>query len=186
MPGSSLKGKLLVARPSLLDPNFSRTVILLLEHGDDGALGVVLDRPSETPVGAALPGWTRLTAAPGVVFVGGPVAPGSALALALRGPGSALDGESFQPVVGALGALDLSLDPDALGSETEVRLFSGYSGWGAGQVEGELAEGSWIVADATEQDALTSRPGDLWRDVLRRQGGTTAWLAHAPGHPSEN
>ena len=186
MPGSSLKGKLLVARPTLLDPNFSRTVILLLEHGDDGALGLVLDRPSETPVGAALPGWSRLTAAPGVVFVGGPVAPGAALALALRGPGSRMDGEVFQPVVGALGALDLGLDPDALGSGTEVRLFAGYSGWGAGQLEGEIAEGSWIVADATEHDALTPRPGDLWRDVLRRQGGTTAWLAHAPGHPSEN
>jgi putative transcriptional regulator len=184
--GPTLKGKLLVARPTLLDPNFSRTVILLLEHGDDGALGLVLDRPSDTPVGAALPGWSRLTAAPGVVFVGGPVAPGAALALALQSPGVGMHGDSFQPVVGALGALDLSLDPDALGSGTEVRLFAGYSGWGGGQLEGELAEGSWIVADADEHDALTARPDELWRDVLRRQGGTTAWLAHAPGHPSEN
>ncbi|MCU1456302.1 MAG: hypothetical protein JWL73_394 [Actinomycetia bacterium] len=185
MPEPALKGKLLVARPSLLDPNFSRTVILLLEHGGDGALGLVLDRPSETPVGATLPGWSRLTAPPGVVFVGGPVGPGAALALAIQ-PGSDLDAGSFQPVVGELGALDLSLDPDALGNGIEVRLFSGYSGWAGGQLEAEIGEGSWIVADATEQDALTPYPGDLWRDVLRRQGGTTAWLAHAPGHPSEN
>jgi putative transcriptional regulator len=177
---------LLVARPTLLDPNFSRTVILLLEHGDDGALGLVLDRPSETPVGAALPGWSRLTAAPGVVFVGGPVQPGAALGLARGGPGPGMDGDAFQPVVGALGALDLSLDPDAIAGGTEVRLFSGYSGWAGGQLEDEIEQGSWIVADANEEDALTARPSDLWRDVLRRQGGTTAWLAHAPGHPSEN
>jgi len=186
VPGPHLKGKLLVARPTLLDPNFSRTVILLLEHGDDGALGLVLDRPSETPVGAALPGWSRLTAAPGVVFVGGPVAPGAALALARQVSSAGMDGASFQPVVGSLGALDLSLDPDSIAGGTEVRLFSGYSGWAGGQLEAELAQDSWIVADAIEADALTARPDDLWREVLQRQGGTTAWLAHAPGHPSEN
>ena len=169
----SLKGQLLVATPALLDPNFFRTVVLLLEHTEEGAVGVVLNRPSDFELVATLPDWEERAAAPTVVFVGGPVAEGTAICL------GRVDGQDGITVV------DASRDPDDLAAD-EVRFFSGYAGWGSGQLEDEIDEGAWLVVDADPDDALDDEPERLWSRVLERQGGDLALLAHYPDDPSTN
>jgi putative transcriptional regulator len=179
-----MKGRLLVAVPAMSDPNFSRTVVLLVEHGDEGALGVVLNRPSETSVEEALPGWESIAAAPGMVFVGGPVAPTGALAL-----GTVADGDSpgWTPVLGPVGLLDLSRSPEVPAVEImQARLFAGHAGWSAGQLETEIAAGGWFVVDGEPDDALAADPAGLWSAVLGRQRGRLAWFARCPPDPRVN
>src|SRR5437588_8789375 len=185
MIGSSLKGKLLVATPALGDGIFDRSVVLIIEHDDtEGAFGVVLNRPSTTDVDGALPEWGRLAASPPVVFVGGPVSPEAAICLARMSSG---DAEGWVPVVGAVGALDLSQDPDMLAAAVdEVRLFSGYAGWTTGQLEGEIEAGAWFVVDALAADVLNDDPDSLWHAVLRRQRGPLAMFATYPEDPTTN
>ena len=179
------KGRLLVATPPLVDENFDRTVVLLLEHGPEGALGVVLNRPSGTEVEQALPGWGRLAADPPVVFVGGPVGEDAALAVGLARRDEEPAG--WLPVLGRLGTVDLHREPLRLAPSVEsVRVFAGYAGWTAGQLEGEIEAGGWIVAEGQPGDAVTVEPLDLWRTVLRRQPGTVAWLANYPDDVSVN
>src|SRR4051812_14198173 len=136
MSGRSLTGRLLVAAPALADPNFDRSVILVLAHGDGGALGVVLNRPSVTGVAGSLPdGWESLAAPPRVLFVGGPVGGGAAIGLA-RAQAPTRDTAGWSPVLGRLGTVDLGSAPDALDVSLEVvRVFAGYAGWSAGQLE---------------------------------------------------
>jgi putative transcriptional regulator len=181
-----LKGRLLVATPGLLDPNFFRTVILIFEHSDEGAAGVVLNRPSETSLDEGpLGGWDDLAADPPLVFVGGPVAPGAAVCLARPAPHILPDG--FEPIVDGLGVLDLAADPsDVRAALDRLRVFSGYAGWDAGQLEAEIEEGAWYVLDADPEDALSSQPGGLWRFVLKRQGGKLALVANFPADPNMN
>jgi putative transcriptional regulator len=169
-----------------MDANFFRSVVLIVEHTDEGAAGVVLNRPSETELSEGpLEDWSPFAAEPQLVFVGGPVAPDSAVCLARTGPGSAPPG--WQPVVGGLGVLDLSLEVgDVREGIDRIRVFAGYAGWGAGQLEDELESGSWYVLDADPEDALTSMPGALWRFVLRRQSGKLALVANFPPDPSMN
>ncbi|MCU1374261.1 MAG: hypothetical protein JWO68_1547 [Actinomycetia bacterium] len=178
------KGMLLVATPPLVDPNFDRTVVLLLEHGAGGAVGVVLNRPSETRVAEALPGWELLAAEPSNLFVGGPVAEDAAIALgSARRPDA---GAGWLSVVAEVGTIDLHRDPDDVYADiAAVRIFAGYAGWGPGQLEEELANHAWVVIPS-EPDDVMGPPEDLWRRVLLRQGGTTAWLANAPADPSVN
>jgi putative transcriptional regulator len=181
----SLRGRLLVATPTLYDPNFFRTVVLVLEHGDEGALGVVLNRPSETEVGESLPDWTSLASDPGVVFVGGPVSPDAAIGLARGGTADHTDG--WAPLFGYLGTIDLGRPPLELPVAVQnLRVFAGYAGWSAGQLDGEVESGGWFVLDAAPDDVFTSAPGTLWASVLRRQGGRLAMFATAPPHPSLN
>lgn len=179
-----MKGRLLVAVPGMYDPNFDRTVVLLLEHGDDGALGVVLNRPSETTVGEALPAWEPVAAAPAVVFVGGPVAPAGALAL---GTVAGHDADIWTPVLGPVGLLDLSRSPDGVAPEVaRARLFAGHAGWSEGQLEREIAAGGWFVVDAEPDDAFATDPEGLWPAVLARQRGRLAWFANCPPDPRVN
>jgi len=182
----SLTGRLLVATPALRDPNFERTVVLLVAHEDGGALGVVLNRATEVPVSEVLGGWGGLAGEPAVVFEGGPVQPEAAICLARTRPGvEELNG--FNRVSGAVGTVDLSGDPDTLRDGVMgVRVFAGYAGWSPGQLEREIAGGSWFVFDALPGDAFASRPDDLWPMVLRRQGGLMAAVAHYPSDPTLN
>ena len=177
----SVRGRLLVATPDLRDPNFSRTVILMLEHSDDGALGVVLNRPVELSVAEVLPDWADLSSAPACLFVGGPVAPTAVIGLG-RG-----DGPVFQPLFDGLGTLDLELDP-AMYAPTmaELRVFVGYAGWAPRQLESELDAGGWLVLDLLPDDPFSGDPSQLWAAVLRRQGGRVAMFASAPEDPSTN
>ncbi|HUQ39989.1 MAG TPA: YqgE/AlgH family protein [Acidimicrobiales bacterium] len=182
----SLRGRLLVASPQLTEATFEHTVVLMLEHTDTGAVGVVLNRPSTLEVADTVGGWHRLAADPAVVFVGGPVSPRSAIGLAHVG-GTVGGDDEWTPVDGRLGTVDLGRPPEALATPIDwVRIFSGYSGWGAGQLENELRMGGWIVADAEEDDACTPTPHDLWRTVIRRQPGLTPALANFPDEPRSN
>jgi putative transcriptional regulator len=166
------------------DENFERTVILVLEHSDEGALGLVLNRPSGMEVGEPLPGWERMASTPPVVFVGGPVSPESAICLARV---QDEDAEGWTGLVGGLGALDLTRDPDEAAAFVEaIRVFAGYAGWTGGQLESEIEAGGWFVVDAEEADAMTADPDDLWREVLRRQRGTLRLFADYPEDPTSN
>lgn len=162
------RGRLLVAGPPLEDPNFRRTVVFMIEHTEEGALGVVLNRPSPIDLADAVPQWADLAANPPAVFIGGPVEQGAVLGL---GRLVAEDPpEGLTPVHAGIGVLDLEADPVRLvGDVGGVRLFTGYSGWGPGQLEDELAMGGWFVVDAEPDDVTTTEPDDLWRAVLRRQ-----------------
>jgi putative transcriptional regulator len=178
-------GKLLIAEPTLDDPNFDRAVVLVIEHSPEGALGLVLNRPTELPVVDALPPWAPLASDPPVLHIGGPVEErsGWCLARALRPD----DLEVFVPVVGDLGLVDLSADPLALRDELSgVRLYAGYSGWGAGQLDGELAVGGWFVVDAEPTDPFHDDGPGLWRRVLARQPGDLSSLSLIPPDPSVN
>lgn len=186
MTGTSYRGRLLVATPVIGDPNFHRTVVLLLEHNDEGALGLVLNRPTDVSVLDPLPEWEGLAASPRVVFVGGPVEQGAAIGLAQRRPVQSGD-DGFSPVLGLIGTLDLSRDPHEVDDTIErVRVFAGYAGWGPRQLEQELASDAWVVVDAHPDDILCDDPGELWHQVLRRQGGDLALLSYCPSDPSLN
>lgn len=184
-------GQLLVATPALTDPNFRRTVILLVEHeATEGTLGVVLNRVSEVPVGNVLPSWAELASEPSMVFHGGPVALDSALCLAaLSGEEEPLGWRSLEgsPAVERLGLVDLDAPPEVLAAELDaLRVFAGYAGWGEGQLESEIREGAWYVVPPEPGDPFVVEPEQLWREVLRRQGGDLALVSTFPEDPSLN
>jgi putative transcriptional regulator len=177
-------GRLLVATPLIADPNFERTVVLLLAHGAEGAFGVVLNRPSDTRVDEVAPAWTPAAAAPGVVFVGGPVGRDAVLGLG-RSPLLGPDDEAS--LIGDCGTVDLHAEPDEGPTPwSTVRLFAGSAGWAAGQLEDELSEGAWWALPAEPGDVTTADPEHLWARVLRRQRGELAWFANHPDDPSSN
>jgi putative transcriptional regulator len=184
-------GRLLVATPLLGDPNFRRSVVLIVEHEvEEGTLGIVLNRPTTVGVDQVLEQWTELTTDPSVVFKGGPVAPNSALALAMV-PGKdeplgwrALDGA---PALARLGLLDLDAPPRLLAQAiVSLRVYAGYAGWSPGQLEAEIDEGAWYVIAAEPGDVFAADPEKLWRQVLRRQDGDLAFLATYPDDPGLN
>jgi putative transcriptional regulator len=181
-----LRGKLLVSTPALVDPNFDRTVVLLLEHSiNDGALGIVLNRPTATPIGEAVPDWATLATAPAVVYVGGPVGLGTLIALARSRADEPPPGT--ERVSDGLVAVDLSCDPEPLAPlVTGLRVWTGYAGWSPGQLEEEVAQEAWWVFDAADDDVTTSEPNDLWRSVLARQPGTLSWFSNFPDDPAHN
>lgn len=184
---SSWSGCLLVATPALQDPHFARSVVLLQHDTQDGALGVVLTRPSETDVDEVLPDWAGVAAAPPVVFGGGPVQPTAAVCLGrLRAAGGPQSG--FAPLdalpVRLLGTVDLDAPP--FPGLAEVRVFAGYAGWSAEQLESEVEAGAWWVLDALPGDAFTPAPGQLWEQVLRRQGPPLAYAVTYPADPALN
>jgi putative transcriptional regulator len=178
----SLTGQLLVAGPALIDPNFRRTVVLVGDHGEEGAMGVVLNRPSETDVDEAVPPLADLEGVDDLVYVGGPVQPQAVVVL----------GDFSEPeragvlVLGSIGFLPGEVDRDEIGDLARARVFAGHAGWGPGQLEGELEEGSWIVEPARPDDVFTDTPDQLWSDVLRRKGGPFRVLALMPDDPRMN
>ena len=191
MPDATRAGRLLVATPSLADPNFRRTVVLVVEHEPgEGTLGVVLNRPTEVSVGQVLEPWTDLATGPSVVFTGGPVAPTSALALARAcGDGDPLGWRALNggPEMSRIGLVDLEAPPQVLAGEiASLRVFAGYAGWGSDQLESEIGEGAWYVVPAEPADPFNADPQRLWQDVLRRQGGELALVATYPDDPRLN
>ena len=173
----TLRGQLLVAAPILQDPNFHRTVVFVAEHGAEGAMGLVLNRPTETSVGDALPELAPIAGEEEAVYVGGPVATSSVLAVAeLDDPDDA-----SELLFGSVGFVQEPSVPVQRG-----RVFLGYAGWGAGQLESELEEESWLVLPAEPDDLFSDDPDGLWSAVLRRQGGPYALLSLMPPDPSLN
>ena len=197
----ALTGKLLVATPLLTDPNFDRTVVFMCAHEDEGAFGVVINRPTQTAVIDHVPDWHRLAASPAVIYAGGPVDLEGAIALGrvaegraqLAGGEAGSEGgiealEGWTAVTSQLGFVDVSRSPEpfaAAGLE-QMRLFSGHAGWGAEQLAAEIEEEAWFVVDAEPGDPFTREPERLWNEVLRRQPGRLAIFADYPRDVSVN
>jgi len=186
---SPAAGLLLVSAPSVEEP-FHQAVILLLEHDESGTLGVVLNQPTTLDVGTVLPTWRdHLTGTP-YLFQGGPVALDSALGLAaLESSRPEVEPEGFRHVAGSLGIIDLDTPADDLTPHLQaLRIYAGYAGWAAGQLDDELERGSWAVVPPGDlvADAFLADPEQLWSAVLRRAGGTLSWWPTCPSDPELN
>jgi putative transcriptional regulator len=178
----SLQGQLLIASPGLLDPNFRRTVVLVTEHNEEGAAGLVLNRPTEAEVSEVVPQLEPLVDDGDRVFMGGPVQTNGVLVL-----GEFLDpDDAAVPLFGSLGFPSLDEPEEVVPLTTRRRIFAGYAGWGSGQLEDELAREDWILEAAQNDDAFTDAPEELWADVLRRKGGIYELVARMPEDPSVN
>jgi putative transcriptional regulator len=189
--GSGVKvGDLLVAAPALVDPNFARSVVLVLDIDEDGALGVILNRPSTVPVGEILPAWSRLAQPPDVLFQGGPVATDSALGVGASttyGLDPNAEPVGFRRLYDDVGIVDLDTPTEIAGPMlTRLRVFAGYAGWGEEQLRDEIASGSWYVVPSTSADLFGADPEGLWMRVLRRQPGELAWVSTRPLDPTLN
>ena len=186
MADERLTGRLLVATPQIEEGIFARSVVLVLDHSEAGAQGVILNRPLEADVDAVLPGWQELATAPPRVFHGGPVQTDSALGLvAVPGEGDAP--MAIRRLFGGIGVLDLDAPPPLVASEvTGLRIFAGYAGWGPGQLAGEIAQDMWLVVPATYSDVFDPDPETLWRRVLARQPGELGWLSTWTSSPELN
>ncbi len=178
-------GRLLVAAPGLRDRSFRRSVVLILEHADEGALGIVLDHPLEVDATSVLPQWQPHLSLPPRLFQGGPVARDTALALADLPDGEAPPG--VRPLGDRLAVVDLDAPPAlVVDAVRALRVFIGYAGWAAGQLDEEIEAGGWFVVDHEPGDVFTPDPGGLWRRVMRRQPGDLALLSTAPDDASLN
>jgi putative transcriptional regulator len=179
----SLRAQLLIASPQLGDPNFARTVVLITEHNDEGAMGIVLNRPATTTVAEAAPELEELVLPGDDVYVGGPVQPSSVIVLA---EWETPDDSAVQ-VFDGVGFVGAGADPDELSRTTvRARVFAGFAGWSADQLEAELERDDWILEPAQPDDVFTESPDDLWSDVLERKGGQYALVARMPLDPSLN
>ena len=176
-----LTGQLVVASHDLIDTSFRRTVVLILAHDSDaGAAGIVLNRPARADPPERLRRWMPLAAPPAVLFNGGPVGPDTVIGIGVTDDAVAAHG--WQPVIEGLGVFDLAGDLGTARARLDaVRLFVGYAGWTAGQLEAEIASGAWFVVDADRSDPLTRTPTQLWRAVLARQGGLFTTVPDDPG-----
>jgi putative transcriptional regulator len=172
--------RLLIATPALADPEFFRTVVFLIEHDETGTVGVIINRPSHAPVGQILPDWQEVMSEPAVVFNGGPVQRDGALGLG-RLAGATDAGNGLRAVSGGLALVDLDANPDevAVGAAS-LRVYAGHAGWGVGQLEAEIEEGSWFIVTGGLDDVFSERPGTLWRSVLRRQPAPLSLLSTFP------
>ena len=179
----SLAGQLLLAAPNLADPNFARTVVLIGVHSSDGAMGLVLNRPSELTIADAVPELDGAVSGGEALYLGGPVQRSAIVCLA----------EFLDPtpagllVLGRIGFPARDADLGALGEATaRTRAYAGFAGWGEGQLEAEMENGDWIPQAALAEDVFTEEPADLWGRVLARKGGSFALLARMPIDPSVN
>jgi putative transcriptional regulator len=177
----SFRGQLLVSSPALIDPNFRKTVVLIAHHDEEGAMGLVLSRPSTVTAVDAVPALAGIPGAGDPVFVGGPVQPDAFMVLAQFDDIS----QAAAPIMDGVGFMPADAEPEQLAIR-RVRLFAGYSGWGSGQLEAELGEDSWIVVEAVVDDAFADDPDELWRVVLHRKGGAFSLMENMPFDPGLN
>ena len=181
----SLRGQLLVAGPTLTDPNFLRSVVLVCAHDEDGALGLIVNRPAQLLVADTVPELVDALGASESLWLGGPVATDGVVLLAEFD--HAADRPDAHHVDGDLGLVTAEADLDALADRTRrARAFLGHAGWGPGQLDGELEREDWIVAPLDPEDAFAPDPDDLWSAVLRRLGGSFELVARMPLDPSVN
>ncbi len=168
----SLEGSLLISAPHLWDPNFRRTVVFIIEHNADGAMGLVINNPTDMDARGILPEWDRFIVEPPVVFLGGPVAVESAIGLARMTSGH-----------GEVGLVDLATEPEGVAA---LRVFAGYSGWGAGQLEDEMGESAWLIVRPEVDDVLDPDPRGLWERVVNRLPDSMRVLRTMPHDPGLN
>ena len=179
----SLQGQLLVAAPTLVDPNFHRSVVLICAHSEDGALGLILNRPTDVHVGEGVPELNALLGAEQKLWAGGPVQPQSIVLLAELA-------DAPEEALMVMGDIGLVLQGADLADLEDVarrgRAFLGYAGWGPGQLESELESDDWFITPAEPGDAFTEEAESLWAEALARMGGEYALLATMPPDPSVN
>ncbi|WP_186290561.1 YqgE/AlgH family protein [Gordonia zhaorongruii] len=181
-------GALLIASTALSGPTFARAVVYVIEHDEQGTLGVVVNRRSDAAVHNVLPRWAELAASPRAVYVGGPVGTSSALCLGVAKTGIDVARQpKLHQVRGPVAMVDLDADPDELSEVLSgVRIFAGYAGWESGQLEEEMAENSWIVAPGLPTDLLAAPSVDVWQRVLQRQPWPLPLFATYPMRPEDN
>ncbi len=183
----TLTGHLLVATTAIDDGPFWRSVVFVLDHDGEGALGVIVNRPLDSEVDDVLPQWADLLDAPVCLFDGGPVAEDVVLAVALvEDTGAAVHLPSWRPMAGRVGLIDLTEPAPDPGQLSGLRIFVGYAGWGPGQLELEIEQEAWVVVAARDADLVSPQPANLWHDVLRRQEGDLRFWATLPDDPTVN
>ncbi|MEO7235723.1 MAG: YqgE/AlgH family protein [Lapillicoccus sp.] len=185
-PPGFLAGRLLVAAPQVEEQTFRRSVVLVLHHDENGAQGVILNRPIDADIDAVLPGWKSVATTPQTMFQGGPVELDSAIGL-VTVPGDAPEPMGVKPLFGGLGLVDLDAPPALVAAEVAgMRIFVGYAGWSPGQLELEIRRGDWYVVTSEARDAFSSAPESLWSDVLARQRDNLKLVAGFPDDPNLN
>jgi putative transcriptional regulator len=184
----TLRGRLLVATPAIETGPFVCTVVYLLDHDADGALGVIVNRPLPSDVDDVLPQWADHVNAPVCLFDGGPVEEDAALAVGVLAPADAVTVPplGWRAMAGRVGLVDLDGPLPAAGQLAGLRLFAGYAGWSPGQVEAEIEEGAWLVLESRESDLMSPQPEELWHEVMRRQSGDLRYWATFPADPRHN
>lgn len=186
--GDACAGALLVATPLIDEPTFWRAVILLLDHNDEGTLGVVINEESDVGIAEVVPEWQGLLAPR--IALGGPVQTDAGVAVAGLRDAVAGMPEGLRPVAEGWAVVDLDGQPDSIqASVSEGRLFLGYSGWGAGQLDSELRSGSWWVVPSMPGDLALGQGRqrvDVWRQVLRRQPNELKFAVTFPEDPQQN
>lgn len=181
-----LAGRLLVATPQIEEGTFRRAVLLLLHHDEDGAQGVILNRPLDADIDSVLPGWQSVATRPATLFQGGPVELNSAIGLVTI-PGDQHETLGVKQLFGGLGLLDLDAPPGLVAAEVAgMRIFAGYAGWSGGQLEAEIRRGDWYVVESEARDAFTTDPQLLWSGVLARQRDNLKLVASFPDDPTLN
>lgn len=194
-PVGRLSGQALLATPVIGDDRFAQAVILIVNHDEEGALGLVLNEPGYVAVDETLPVWADRVGLPALVFMGGPMSPDRALGLArldVDAPANS-GGPAFTALPqgpnddDTVGLVDLSTQPGDLPALVHsVRVFAGYAGWGPGQLESELSVGAWWTTAVRAADVLGDDPAGLWARVVGRQPGSRALFARFPGDPGLN
>ena len=181
-------GMVLVAAPDLTDPHFARTVVYLVAHNEEGTLGIVLNRRTETAVFNVLPDWATTVTRPQALYSGGPVQTTGAMCLGVCKPGTdPEDLPGMLPVAGSVVMIDLDGDPDDLAPYLRgARIFAGHAGWSPGQLEEEIARDDWFVVPGEDLDVIAPASTDLWFTLLRRQGFPLAWTAYRPADVHAN
>lgn len=186
---AATSGRLLVATP-LTGGFFESAVVLMLQHTGEGAHGLVLNIPMDASVSSVLPSWEGHTSAPSSLYRGGPVGLDTAMGL-VRVPGLAsavIDPPlGTSPLFGGISLVDLDTPPPVVMAQVAaLRIFVGYAGWTAGQLDSEIAAGAWYVVDLEPDDPFTPEPDLLWRRVLARQRDEVALMSSYTPHPERN
>lgn len=183
---SPVAGDLLVASVLLADGVFNQSVVLILDFDADGALGVIVNEISQLPLDAVLPDWAGAVSEPKLLFHGGPVSPNGAICLASV-KSSEEEPPGWRPLFDNIGLLHLDTPIEIVtGAYRDLRIFAGYAGWAAGQLQSEIAEGMWHIVKADYSDVFSASPLTLWRTVLRRQRGELAFFSTWVEDPQEN
>ncbi|MCY2961302.1 MAG: YqgE/AlgH family protein [Planctomycetota bacterium] len=184
----TVPGSLLAAAPSLRDENFMHTVVLMCAHGDEGAHGLVINRPSPITIDKLMPAHALLARQHNVVHAGGPVGLDT-LQFVHRVPGRIAGGVELSSGIhlgGDIDQLAQFLEERGESAAEDVRLILGYAGWGAGQLEEELAGGSWIPVSLQPEWVFAPDSQGVWRQVVRSLGGAAAGLEDLPPDVSWN
>ncbi len=179
------RGNLLIADPDLIDPNFFHAVVLILEHDEEGALGLVLNRPTCVSAAQMVPEWKSRVSNPMNIFQGGPIP--SKMLIGLADVTNNTEIDTWKPILDSAGIMSVEEKPPISDPGiSALRLYSGYSGWTAGQLDSEINTGSWFTVPAGPADLFESNPADLWFRLLHTYHGKWPWHARASIAPSRN